>query len=68
MKTYKSKNQEQNVLKYIVDWGELKLDQRDYHAFDKFDIAQENLSAEPNHVRLKPTCSVTGTSWKIEIL
>ena len=65
---YKSKNQEQNLLKYIVAWGELKLDQRDYHAFDKLDLAQENLSAEPNHVGLQPTCSVIGTSWKIEIL
>ena len=34
-KKLKSKNQEQNVLKYIVDIGELHLDQRDYHAFDK---------------------------------
>ena len=29
-KKFKSKNQEQNVLKYIVDIGELNLDQRDY--------------------------------------
>ena len=34
-KKFKSKNQEQNVLKYIVDIGELNLDQRDYHTFDK---------------------------------